>query len=840
MTLENTLEPEDPGTEAGSGPEELPILPIRGTVLYPRLIMPMVVGRRKSVKLINEAMRGSRLIGIVAQRNPEDDDPEFEDLYSIGCAATILKMIRMPQGELRVIVQGLRRVHLDEVVTREPYWVARVTTVTDQVGESADLNAVVAHVKQQFQRAVEESSYLSDDILTALNNVESPGGIADLIAFQINAALPDKQAVLESLGVTERLNKVALMLAKELELIELSQRVQSQVKDEMSRSQREHLIREQMKALQRELGEEDDHAAEITELQEKIEKAGMPEDVKKEADRELKRLSRIHPSSAEYTVARTYLDWLTYMPWAILTEDVLDIAQARRILNEDHYDLEKVKKRILEYLAVRKLKSEMKGPILCFVGPPGVGKTSLGKSIARAMERKFIRISLGGVRDEAEVRGHRRTYIGALPGRIIQGIRKAGSRNPVFMLDEVDKMSMDFRGDPSAALLEVLDPEQNHGFSDHYLDVAFDLSKVLFIATANFLDPIPPALLDRMEVIRLPGYTSEEKVTIAKTYLVTKQLEEHGLTAEKLELTDDTLRRIVSDYTKEAGVRNFERRIAAICRAVAMKVAEGEESKQVIEPEQLFDLLGPQSHFPEVAERTGIPGVATGLAWTAAGGEILFIEATRMPGKGVISLTGQLGDVMKESAHAALSYLRSRAQELGIDARFLQRWDLHIHIPSGAIPKDGPSAGITLFSAVLSLLTGWIVRKDFAMTGEISLRGLILPVGGIKEKVLAAKQAGIPNVLLPELNRKDLEEVGEELRKDMIFHFAKNVEEAMEIVFDQASVEERKKAAAVAAVGGGMPDAQRPAGGRRRRRNRHLDHLDTPDKQPPPPSRLGA
>jgi ATP-dependent Lon protease len=642
------------------------------------------------------------------------------------------------------------------------------------------------NLKNLFQRAVELAPYLTAELGTMVNNIKSGAILADLIASNLNISTTEKQGILETFDVRERLTKVHLYLNKEIQVLELGNKIQSQVKEDMDRTQREYYLREQMKAIKKELGEMDEHTTEIKELKEKIKKAKMPPDALTAAEKELDRLSKIPPASAEYTVARTYLDWLVELPWSETTEDNLDIDNAQKTLDEDHYDLEKVKKRILEYLAVRKLKADMKGPILCFVGPPGVGKTSLGRSIARTMGRKFIRISLGGVRDEAEIRGHRRTYVGALPGRIIQGIKKTGSNNPIFMLDEVDKIGMDFRGDPSSALLEVLDPEQNFSFSDHYIDVPFDLSKVMFITTANVLDTIPPALRDRMETLELPGYSEDQKMMIAKQFLILKQINEHGLTSEYIEFEDAALQTIITSYTREAGVRNLEREVAAICRGVAKDVARGMKEKVVINPEILHKFLGAVKFFPEVAERTSDPGVATGLAWTPTGGDIIFVEATKMRGEKGLTLTGQLGDVMKESAQAALAYVRSKAKELGIDEDFFAKNDIHIHVPAGAIPKDGPSAGITMFIALTSLLTDAPVRSDVAMTGEITLRGLVLPVGGIKEKVLAGMRAGIKTIILPKKNEKDLEEIPEHIRNQMNFKFIQKMDEAIELALKHA------------------------------------------------------
>jgi len=623
--------------------------------------------------------------------------------------------------------------------------------------------------------------YLSSELSQIASQMENPGNLVDLIGSTINIGVAEKQEILEKIDLKERLKKVTILLNREVETLELSSRIQSHVKEGIDKTQREYYLREQLKAIQKELGETDDKMSEMEEIRKKILEARMPPDVQKIAEKELDRLSKMSNMSAEYTVSRTYLDWLTEIPWSQATEDNLNIQDASKILDEDHYDLTKVKKRILEYLAVRKLKADMKGPILCFAGPPGVGKTSLGKSIARALGRKFMRISLGGIRDEAEIRGHRRTYVGALPGRIIQGVKKAGSNNPVFMLDEVDKIGMDFRGDPSSALLEVLDPEQNFSFSDHYLEVPFDLSKVMFIATANMLDPIPPALKDRMEVLELPGYTEEEKLMIAKQFLIPKERNEHGLTEDLIEFQDDALKVVIKSYTKESGVRNLEREIATICRAVARDVAEGTTEKKIITADSIHGYLGPIKFFSEVAERVKYSGVATGLAWTPTGGDILFIESTKMRGKGNLTLTGQLGDVMKESAQAALSYIRGKAADFNITEDFFEKNDLHVHVPQGAIPKDGPSAGVTMLVSLVSLLTDRHVRNDVAMTGEITLRGLVLPVGGIKEKVLAAKRAGIKSVILPKLNEKDLEEVPESIKENMEFKFIERMDEAVSI-----------------------------------------------------------
>jgi len=762
-------------------PQELPILPLRGTVLYPELILPIMVGRKKSVKLIDDAMEKDRIIGVVTQKRSEIENPKEDELHRFGAAALILRMIREVDGSQRVIVQGISRIRIKEYLQKDPYYRAKIDAIEEGSIKGVEVDAMMMNLKGLFQKAVELAPYLTSELGTMVNNIKSPAILADLIASNLNINASEKQRILEMIDVQERLNQVHHMLNREVQVLELGNKIQSQVKEDMDKTQREYYLREQMKAIKKELGELDEHTAEIKELKERITKAKMPPEALKAAEKELDRLSKIPPASAEYTVARTYLDWLVEIPWSKNTKDNLEISNAQRILEEDHYNLEKVKKRILEYLAVRKLKDDMKGPILCFVGPPGVGKTSLGKSIARAMDRKFVRISLGGVRDEAEIRGHRRTYVGALPGRIIQGIKRAGSNNPVFMLDEVDKIGMDFRGDPSSALLEVLDPEQNFSFSDHYIDVGFDLSKVMFITTANVLETIHQTLRDRMEVLELPGYSEYEKLMIAKEFLIPKQLNEHGLKDDHIELKDDALTAIITSYTREAGVRNLEREIASVCRGVAKEVAEGKKEKTVIDSETLHKFLGPVKFFPEVAERTAEAGVATGLAWTPTGGDIIFVEVTKMKGEKGLILTGQLGDVMKESAQAALSFVRSKAKDLGIKEDFYDKADLHIHVPAGGIPKDGPSAGLTIFIALTSLFTKRSVRSDVAMTGEITLRGLVLPVGGIKEKVLAGKRAGIKTIILPKKNEKDLEEIPERIKKEMEFKFIQRMDEAIDM-----------------------------------------------------------
>ena len=777
-------------------PAEVPILPLRGTVAYPDLVMPLIVGREKSIRLVDEAMNKDKMIGIITQKNPDIEDPGIEDLYTIGTIATIMKMVKMVDGSQRVVVQGICRFKLVEFTQKDPHLTARVLPIFEEYQKDIEVDAMYINLKNLYKKAIEMAPYLSSELTQIATKIENPGNLADLIGSTINIGVAEKQEILEKLDLKERLKKITILLNREVETLELSSRIQSHVKEGIDKTQREYYLREQLKAIQKELGETDDRLQEIDEIRKKIEDAKMPPDVLKVAEKELDRLSKMSTMSAEYTVSRTYLDWLTELPWSLSTEDNLDIKDASRILDEDHYDLTKVKKRILEYLAVRKLKADMKGPILCFAGPPGVGKTSLGKSIARALGRKFMRMSLGGIRDEAEIRGHRRTYVGALPGRIVQGIKKAGSNNPIFMLDEVDKIGMDFRGDPSSALLEVLDPEQNFSFSDHYLEVPFDLSKVMFIATANQLDPVPPALRDRMEVLELPGYTEEEKLMIAKQFLIPKEREEHGLNEDLIEFDDEGIKLIIRSHTKESGVRNLEREIATVCRSVARDVAEGETIKKVVTAESIHGYLGPIKYFSEIAERTKYSGVATGLAWTPTGGDILFIESTKMRGKGNLTLTGQLGDVMKESAQAALSYIRSKATDFGINEEVFEKNDIHIHVPAGAIPKDGPSAGVTMLVSLVSLLRDQHVRNDVAMTGEITLRGLVLPVGGIKEKVLAAKRAGINIVALPKLNEKDLEEVPESIKENMQFRFMEKMEEAVEFC-----LAEREKEPAAAAAG---------------------------------------
>ncbi len=776
---------------AAEGPVEVPeyisILPLRNSVLFPGSIIPIDVGRKKSVKLVEEAISKERpVIGIVTQRDAKTEDPGPPDLYTVGCAARILKVIKLAKDNFSVILQGISRIRLLEIAGQDPFMTARVQALPDPTGSSVELDALVLNLKDVAKRVIKLMPELPKEASSLIDSVTEPGQLADLITSNLDVQVDEKQEVLEIFDLKARLRRVLQFLSRQHEVLKVREKINTQVQEEMGRNQREYVLRQQLKAIKEELGEIDEGGGDLDDFREKISAAKMPPESEKVALKQLDRLKVMQPSSAEYTVTRTYLEWLVELPWAVSTDDKLDIPEARNILNSDHYDLEKVKKRILEYLAVRKLKADKKGPILCLVGPPGVGKTSLGRSIARSLGRKFIRMSLGGVRDEAEIRGHRRTYVGSLPGRVIQGMKKAGSSNPVFMLDEIDKLGHDFRGDPAAALLEVLDPEQNHSFSDHYLEVPFDLSKVMFVATANILDPVPPALRDRLEVLEIPGYTREEKLNISKQFLIKKQLEEHGLNGERVVFEDPAVAEVIDSYTREAGVRNLERELASVVRAVAVLVAEEKaKEKEIITLDRIPEFLGPQKFLPEVAERTSEPGVATGLAWTPVGGDILFIEATRMNGKGNLVLTGQLGDVMKESAQAALSFIRSRARWLGLEENFLEKTDLHMHIPAGAIPKDGPSAGVTMFVSMVSLLTNKPVRNDVAMTGEITLRGLVLPVGGIKEKFLAAHRAGIKRVIMPERNRKDVIDIPDQPKKEMEILFVKRMDEILPLALTE-------------------------------------------------------
>ena len=774
-------------------PDVVGILPLRGMVIFPQAVLPLAAGRTSSVRLIEDAVQGGRVVGALMQRDPAQDAPGLADLHPVGTLVLIHKALKQPDGTLRVVAQGMVRFRVVELAQDRPYLRARIEVVSEQTaGDDLEQEALARSVTSLFQKVVSLSPTLPDDLASVTAAAETPGALADLVAASLpTLAGPAKQELLETLVVKERLSRLAALLGKEAEVLELGSKIQSEVQSEMSKTQREYYLREQLKAIQKELGDGDDRGLEIEGLRARIEAAGMPEEARAEALRELDRLAKMPPAAAEYTVARTYIDWLVAMPWSQETTDVVDIDAARRILDEDHEGLARVKDRILEYLAVKKIRPGGRDPILCFVGPPGVGKTSLGRSIARALGRKVHRVSLGGMRDEAEIRGHRRTYIGALPGQIVQGIRRAGSRNPVLMLDEIDKLGMDFRGDPASALLEVLDPEQNVAFRDHYLDVPFDLSRVLFITTANVMDPVPPPLRDRMEVIHLAGYTEEEKVAIATRHLVPRQAREHGLTpGEGIVFTPEALRLIARGYTREAGVRSLEREIAGVCRKVARRRAEGEAEAVRVTPDAVTGFLGvPRFELEELEERTRVPGVAVGLAWTPVGGDILFVEATRMTGQHTLTLTGQLGDVMKESAQAALSWVRAHVGPLGVDPEFWARSDIHVHVPAGAIPKDGPSAGVTMVTALVSLLSGRPVRPGVAMTGEISLSGRVLPVGGIKEKVLAAHRAGIRTVILPRRNEKNLvEDVPQAVREVMTFHLADSVEDVLGAALDAAPV----------------------------------------------------
>ncbi len=761
-------------------PDELPILPVANILIFPYVVAPMVITDERRMALVNESLSDRKIMGLFAMKS-KNEDIDIANLHRIGTAVFILKMFRISDSNMGLMIQGLSRIRLNKITQEKPYLKGLVQTIPEDVVHSVKIEALVREVTELFQQIVSVAPFLPDELGTAIRNVDHPGRLADLITSNLNIDIAERQSILETLNVENRLVKLLIYLNKELELLKLGSKIQSEVKSKIEEGQKEYFLREQMKAIQKELGEKDERTAEVEEFKKSIEEAAMPKEAKEQAEKELDRLAKMPPQAAEYTVSRTYLDWLVDLPWNKSTEDRLDINQAKTILDEDHYDLLDVKDRILEFLSVRKLKSSSKGPILCFVGPPGVGKTSLGRSIARAMGRKFIRYSLGGMRDEAEIRGHRRTYIGSLPGRIIQGIKKAESNNPVFMLDEIDKVGTDFRGDPASALLEVLDPEQNHSFSDHYLEVSFDLSKVMFITTANVLDTIPRPLMDRMEVLRLPGYIDAEKVEIARRYLIPRQKDENGLKKGEIQFSKSVVRKLINEYTREAGVRNLEREIGTCCRKVARMIAEGKEKKMRMTPENVSLFLGPQKFFSEVAQRKDEVGIATGLAWTPVGGVILFVEATVMPGSKGLVLTGQLGDVMKESAQAALSFIRSHAKELDIKEDFFQNQDVHIHIPEGATPKDGPSAGVTLATALASLLTARSVKHDMAMTGEITLRGKVLPVGGIKEKVLAAKRSGIRKVILPRLNEKDLNDIPEHVREKMAFHFVEWLDEVFEL-----------------------------------------------------------
>ncbi|MCG3127832.1 MAG: Lon protease 2 [Phycisphaerae bacterium] len=762
-------------------PDVLPVLPVRNVVVFPGTVMPLSVSRDKSKRLIDDVFAGDKLLVACAQRREDTEDPDIDDIYRVGTACRALKLLRMPDGSHTILVHGLLRAGIIEFAAREPYWTARIQPRDDRAAGSIELEAMIYSARDLAAQVIELSPNVPDEAATILNSIDKPGALADYLSANLSLGLVQKQELLETFDVVDRFRKVNATLNNQLEILQLSQKIQSDVKTQVDKTQREYFLHEQMKAIQKELGEGDSSAAELAELSARIDAAQMPEPVLAEARRELGRLERIPAASPERSVVRDYLDWLCDMPWHAETSDNLDLNRAQEVLAADHYGLEKIKKRILEYLAVRKLKPDGKSPILCFAGPPGVGKTSLGQSIARALGRKFIRISLGGVRDEADIRGHRRTYIGAIPGRLVQEIRKVGVRNPVIMLDEMDKIGADFRGDPASALLEVLDPSQNHTFTDHYLGVPFDLTRVMFIGTANYMEPVSPALRDRMEVIDLPGYTTSEKLEIAKRYLVPRQKEENGLADVELKFPDDALRAIIESYTRDAGVRNLDRTIASICRAVAANVARGDAHQTVITVESLSEFLGPPRYEPELALRTSTPGVATGLAYTPVGGEIIFVESTAMSGNGGFQLTGQIGDVMRESAQAALSLVRSRGKEFGITHFSHDKTDIHIHVPAGGIPKDGPSAGVAMLTSIVSLLTERVADPLVAMTGEITLRGLVLPIGGVKEKVLAAHRAGIRTVILPARNQADLVDVPPEVQKELRFVFAERVEQVLKV-----------------------------------------------------------
>jgi ATP-dependent Lon protease len=765
-------------------PPELPVLPLKETVVFPQSMTPLAIGQDRSVKLIEDAVDGERALALVTVENSEADQPGWDDLYEIGTAAVVHKMIRVPDGTLRILVQGIQRVRLDRRLKEEPYLVGEFSEVPDVNEESPEVEALTRNVQTLFGRVISSVPYLPDELELAAANVDDPAALSHLVASTLRIKTEEKQHLLELTDIGQRLREISLILNRELEVVELGSKIQSQVQSEMEKGQREYFLRQQLKAIQEELGEGDAEQAEVNELRERLAELELPEDVRKAVDRELSRLEKLPSAAAEYGVIRTYLDWIVTLPWNTLTQDNLDLDRAREILDEDHYDLDKVKERIVEHLAVSKLRNDASGQILCFVGPPGVGKTSLGQSIARTLERKFTRISVGGVRDEAEIRGHRRTYIGAMPGTIIRAIRDAESSNPVMLIDEIDKMGADWRGDPASAMLEVLDPEQNNSFRDHYLDLPYDLSKVLFICTANQVETIPPPLLDRMDLIQLSGYTDEEKFGIARKYLVPKQLEAHGLDPEQVSFQDKALKLVAREYTREAGVRNLERRIADLCRKAAREVAEGKTAKIRIDERKVRKWLGPRRFAGEVRKRTSDPGVATGLAVTAVGGDVLFIEATAYPGEGRLTVTGQLGDVMQESATAAHSWVRSHAEQLGLDPDWFAKHDVHLHIPAGAIPKDGPSAGITMATAIVSLVRGVPVSEEVAMTGEITLTGQVLQIGGVREKVLAAQRAGVKRVILPRENEPDLEELPKETREAVEFVLADSLDDVLAAAFD--------------------------------------------------------
>ncbi len=764
-------------------PDQLPLLPVRDIVVFPYMVLPLFVGREMSIKAIEAALAGNRMIFLATQKALDVENPTPDDIHVIGTVGIIMRMLKLPDERIKILVQGLSKAKISGYIQTEPYYSVRIEKINETKAATSTLEseAIMRTVKEQIERIVSLGKVLIPDVMVVIENLEDPGRLADMIASNLGLKVEVTQSVLEITEPLKRLRQISEILAKEIEVLSMQQKIQAQAKGEMDKTQREYFLREQLKAIQKELGELDERAEEVAEFRKRVKDAKMPEKVLKETEKQLKRLEKMHPDTAESATVRTYLEWMVELPWSKKSKDNLDLRAANKVLNEDHYDLEKVKERILEYLAVRKLKEKMKGPILCFVGPPGVGKTSLGKSIARALGREFVRISLGGVRDEAEIRGHRRTYVGALPGRMIQGMKQAGTSNPVFMLDEIDKVGMDFRGDPSAALLEVLDPEQNNTFTDHYLGVPFDLSEVMFITTANLIDPILPALRDRMEIIEIPGYTEEEKLGIAQRYLIPRQLNEHGITEKHVKIVEAAIRQIIIHYTREAGVRNLEREIANVMRKVAKKVAEGKGLGFPVNAGNLHKYLGVPKFVPESELEKDEIGVATGLAWTEAGGDVLYIEATVMKGKGALTLTGHLGDVMKESAQAALSYVRSREKTLGINPDMFTKQDLHIHVPAGAIPKDGPSAGITMATAIASAMAQVPTRRDLAMTGEITLRGRVLPIGGLKEKILAAKRARLTCVILPKRNKKDLDEIPKHILKGIQLVFADTMDDVMRV-----------------------------------------------------------
>ena len=775
-------------------PDQLPLLPVRDIVVFPYMVLPLFVGREMSIKAIEAALAGNRMIFLATQKALDVENPAPDDIHSIGTVGIIMRMLKLPDERIKILVQGLSKAKISGYIQTEPYYSVRIDKITEAKAPSStlEIEAVMRTVKEQIERIVSLGKVLIPDVMVVIENLEDPGRLADMIASNLGLKVEVTQSVLEVTDPLKRLRQISEILAKEIEVLSMQQKIQAQAKGEMDKTQREYFLREQLKAIQKELGELDERAEEVAEFRKRVKDAKMPEKVLKETEKQLKRLEKMHPDTAESATVRTYLEWMVELPWSKKSKDNLDLKAAHKVLNDDHYDLEKVKERILEYLAVRKLKEKMKGPILCFVGPPGVGKTSLGKSIARALGREFVRISLGGVRDEAEIRGHRRTYVGALPGRMIQGMKQAGTSNPVFMLDEIDKVGMDFRGDPSAALLEVLDPEQNNTFTDHYLGVPFDLSEVMFITTANLIDPILPALRDRMEIIEIPGYTEEEKLGIAQRYLIPRQLNEHGITEKHVKIAEAAIRQIIMHYTREAGVRNLEREIANVMRKVAKKVAEGKGLGFPVNAGNLHKYLGVPKFVPESELEKDEIGVATGLAWTESGGDVLYIEATVMKGKGVLTLTGHLGDVMKESAQAALSYVRSREKSLGINPDMFTKQDLHIHVPAGAIPKDGPSAGITMATAIASALAQVPARRDLAMTGEITLRGRVLPIGGLKEKILAAKRAKLTTVILPKRNKKDLDEIPKHILKGIQLVFADTMDDVMKVALRRRQPAKKK------------------------------------------------